>query len=216
MKRHLLFSGLLTFLFCFTIGSLQAQCKKSKSSCTKNKTVKTDSTKKTTCNKTKSYTSCTYRKSACKKDRYNDDFYYEDDYLMVLGGATSDFDNNFNVTTGLEYEKRLNRTLGIGALAEVNISDSPSVLTGIPVSFHLTRNIRLITAPVMLTQKVSASDTKLPTTTAENTWNNSFGARAGLSYMINANGFIIAPTIRADYLDEKVRPGFGLNIGLGF
>ncbi|MEM9819609.1 MAG: hypothetical protein AAF985_01000 [Bacteroidota bacterium] len=212
MKRPLLFSSLLTFLFCFSLFHLQAQCNKSRRASNKSKTDNVNY-QKTACQKYRS--SCSDRKAESNDYRYDDDFYH-DDYLMVLGGATTDGADNYKVTTGLEYEKRLGSVIGVGALAEVNFAENPSILTGIPVSFHLTRNVRLSAAPTLLTQNIPADDNKLGTTATESTWENSFGARLGLSYLINVNGFVVAPTVRGDYLNEQVRPGFGLNLGLTF
>ena len=52
--------------------------------------------------------------------------------------------------------------------------------------------------------------------TSDTDWNMSLGARAGVSYLMNVGGMIIAPTARIDYTDSRVIPSVGVNVGFGF
>ena len=214
MKKHFLFSA-LTFMFCLFLTNVDAQCKKSKTSCTKSKTEEATQTKKSSCAEYRSYSSCKeYRKTSCNKKK-NNPFYYTDNYVMVLGGANLDGDNQVSAATGLEYERKLTNTIGVGALAEVNFLDDPVVKVGLPLSVHLNQNIRLIASPLMAFQQ-NTLDKIDPTTKKEKEWVTDFGARLGLSYMMNVHGLVVAPIIRADYLNSDIVPGFGVNIGFGF
>ena len=121
--------------------------------------------------------------------------------------------DSVNATTGLEYERKLNRKFGVGALGEVTFMDDISYKLGLPISYHFNRNVRLMASPMMEFQEAMGVD-KLGI--EKKSMNAEFGARVALSYFVKVHGLIIAPTLRGDYLNGDITPGFGVNLGTRF
>jgi len=84
----------------------------------------------------------------------------------------------------------------------------------------LGKSIKVSASPLAAFQQkdiVNASGNVDDITTAEGKdWNMELGARAGVSYLINMRGMIVAPTARIDYTNSKVIPSIGVNVGFGF
>jgi len=210
MKNNYLFSGILTFVLCCFLTNVQAQCTKSKKSCSKAKTEKSNETSETSWAVDSYKSSCSKRRACNKRRNYSN---YRPNLLFVGGGGAMDSEKNVSATTALEYERKLTRNFGVGALAEATFSDDIAYKFGLPVSYHLNRNIRLMASPLMSLQETMGID-KLGV--EEKSMNSEFGARVALSYFVKMHGLIIAPTIRGDYLDGDITPGFGVNVGARF
>ena len=218
MKNRYLLSALLTMLFCCFMTSVDAQCTKTKkSSCTKSKTEQT----KKSCSKSYEYTSCSkYKKSDCGKKNQNASSWNNMNTIVALGAVAFDNDNT-NFATGLEYTRQVGDNLGLGLLSEVTFGDVNSVKVGIPVSYYFGR-LKVSAAPMGIFNKdvnniiqSGGADGGITGQVVEDIEMN-LGARAAVSYMMNVKGLIIAPTVRADYLGDKVIPNVGINVGFGF
>ena len=210
-------------LFCCFMTSVDAQCTKSKKSCSKSKTEQTKkscSKAKSSCSKSYEYSSCSkYKKSSCSKGNQNSNSWNTLNTLVALGAVTFDNDNT-SFTTGLEYERQVGNKLGLGLLGEVALADNSSIKVGIPISYHFGKRIRVSASPLAAFQQrdiISSTGNADDITSSEGTdWNMEIGARAGVSYLINMKGLVIAPTARVDYLDNNVIPSVGVNVGFGF
>jgi len=130
MKNRYLLSALLTMLFCCFMTSVDAQCTKTKKSCSKSKTEQTKkscSKAKSSCTKSYEYSSCSkYKKENCGKKNQNSNSWNTLNTLVALGAVTFDNDNP-SFTTGLEFEKQVGNQLGLGLLSEVALGDNSSV-----------------------------------------------------------------------------------------
>ena len=217
MKNRYLLSALLTMLFCCFMTSVDAQCTKTKkSSCTKSKTEQT----KKSCSKSYEYTSCSkYKKSDCGKKNQNASSWNNMNTIVALGAVAFDNDNP-SFTTGLEYTRQVGNQLGLGLLGEVALADNSSVKVGIPVSYYLGRRLKVSASPLAAFQQKDVVNTSGNvddiTSTEGKDWDMALGARAGVSYLINMRGMIVAPTARIDYSDSKMIPSVGVNVGFGF
>jgi len=189
---------------------VQAQCTKSKRSCSKTKTEQSKETSENSWAAESYQSSCAKVRKCNKKRNYNP---YRPNLLFVGGGGALDSEQNLNATTALEYERKLTRNFGVGALGEMTFTDDLSYKFGLPVSYHPTRNIRLMASPMVALQETMGIDKR---GIEEKSMNSEFGARVALSYFVKVHGLIIAPTVRGDYLDGNVTPGFGVNLGARF
>ena len=222
MKNRYLLSALLTMVFFCFMTSAEAQCTKSKSSCSKSKTEQTKKScnkAKSSCTKSYEYSSCSkYKKSNCGKKNQSSNWNTLNT-LVVLGGVAFDNDNP-SLTTGLEFERQVGNNLGLGLLSEVAFADNSTVKVGIPISYHLGKNVKVSASPLAAFQQKDVTNTSGNTdditTTEGKDWNMSLGARAGVSYLMNVGGMIFAPTARIDYTDSKMIPSVGVNVGFGF
>ena len=219
MKNRFLLTALLTMLFVGFMTNVEAQCTKSKKSCSKSKTEQTKKScnkSKSSCSKNYEYSSCSkYKKSSCDKSSKNSSSFNNLNTLVALGAVVFDNDNT-NFATGIEYTRQVGNNVGLGLLSEVTFGDVNSVKIGIPVSYYFGR-LKVSAAPMSAFNKKETT-TIQPEGTGQvvTSTEMNLGARAAVSYMMNVKGLIIAPTVRADYLEDKLIPNIGINVGLGF
>ncbi len=223
MKLRYLLSLGLSMILCFFVQNAEAQCQRSKTSCTKSAPAERTSIEnmKTECTKySRTYTSCAKNRQSRCGDKGNDNMRSAMPAATLLAlGALSNDGENYNFATGLEYTKQLNYHMGLGLLAEVDFAENTQIRFGVPVSFYANKNIKLSAAPLLNMKEMptivgqSTSFDNLPEEKTE--WDTSAGVRVGVSYMINAGGLILAPTARMDMINKEVLPSFGVNIGLG-
>lgn len=223
MKLRYLLSFCLAAILTFPVMQAEAQCTRSKTSCTKSKTatseqVNQEKTKK--CDwSSRSYTSCAkYRQTRCGDKREDAIKAAMPATTLLALGAWNNDNNANNFTTGLEFSKKINYHLGVGLLSEVTFNEDMQLRFGVPVHLNVNRNIRVSAAPLLnMQQTTTLSQTtsfdNLPEETTE--WDTNAGARLGFSYLINANGFIIAPTARVDLISNELLPSVGIQMGLG-
>ena len=219
MKNRHLLSTLLTMMLCCFMSSADAQCTKTKSSCSKTKTEQT----KKSCTKSYNASSCSkYKKVNCSKKNQNSNNWNTLNTIVALGGIAFDNDNQ-NFTTGLEYERQVGNQLGLGMLSEVVLGEENSVKIGIPINYHF-RQFKISAAPmgafhqetVLLYEDLLSSTVDAGAAVRKKEMVMEIGARVGVSYLINVNGLIIAPTARVDYLESSLVPNVGINVGFGF
>jgi len=117
------------------------------------------------------------------------------------GGGEVIVEDQQAFTVGLDYEYRLNRRWGVGALADWAGKDFRSWVVGIPVVLHPTGGLKLLVAPGF--EKNNEHDAELL-------------VRLGAMYDFEVGRFTIAPALNIDFVDDEEVLVYGVNIGRGF
>ena len=242
MKLPTYLAGLFCLLLCFSVSDLNAQrCSKSKSSCSKYKNQKRTDNALQKRYERSSYRYLTnqsprssYRYKYCDKSKSSKSKYYDEyksekakkvmkkkNFAGLLVGAATLLDTDETAfTAGIEYERYMNRMVGIGISSEFTLSEDPSIMLGIPLSIHPTKRLRLFASPLASFQEQTVVDRTVPVAADEvvtvSEWNTEFGGRLGVSYYLSANGLRIAPMVRADLISGNVRMNYGISAGIGF
>jgi len=123
----------------------------------------------------------------------------ENNRLSILVGVTSETRRDNGLTLGLEYERRLDATLGVGLVAEHVFGDLDFSIFAVPLFFH-TGRWKFLIAP-------GVEDSDLGT---------EFLLRIGGDYGFEVGRWEIAPGIDVDFVDGDVVPVIGVAIGRGF
>jgi hypothetical protein len=103
-------------------------------------------------------------------------------------------------TLGLDYEYRLSKLFGIGAL--VDFADEPldTAVVGVPFFFHATPHLKLLVAPGLEHEHEG----------------DEFLVRLGVIYDFEVGRYTISPAVNVDFVDEEEVWVYGLNFGRGF
>ena len=117
------------------------------------------------------------------------------------GGGAVIVEDQRAFTLGLDYEYRLNRRWGVGALIDWAGKDSRSWVVGVPVVLHPKGGWKLLLAPGF--EKNNEHDAE-------------FLVRAGVMYDFEVGGCTIAPALNVDFVDGEEVLVYGVNIGRGF
>lgn len=104
-------------------------------------------------------------------------------------------------TVGLDYEYRLNRRWGVGALIDWAGKDFRSWVFGVPLVLHPKGGWKLLLAPGVEDSEEEDSE---------------FLIRAGVMYDFEVGGYSIAPALNVDLVDGEEVLVYGVNIGRGF
>jgi hypothetical protein len=104
-------------------------------------------------------------------------------------------------TLGLDYEYRLNRRWGVGALIDFAGGDFRSWVAGMPVFLHPGRGWKLLLAPGVEDKEDEDGE---------------FLVRVGVLYDFEVGRFTIAPALQVDFVDDEEVLVYGVNIGKGF
>lgn len=112
------------------------------------------------------------------------------------GGAVV-FEDQRAFTLGLDYEYRLNRYWGVGALVDYAGKDYRSWVAGVPLVLHPGGEWKLYAAPGLEDGE-------------------EFLVRAGVMYDFEVGRFSIAPALNVDFVDGEEVLVYGVNIGKGF
>jgi hypothetical protein len=105
-------------------------------------------------------------------------------------------------TLGLDYEYRLSRRWGVGALAEWAGKDARFWVVGIPAAvLHPKGGLKLYLVPGF--EKSNEHDAE-------------FLVRLGAMYDFEVGRFTIAPAFNVDFVDDEEVLVYGVNIGRGF
>ncbi len=117
---------------------------------------------------------------------------------LVFGVAHEERRENGGII-GIEYERRLSQSFGIGALAEHTFGDLDFWIYAIPFGYHIDR-WKVYVAP-------GIEDGHLGT---------EFMIRIGGEYAFEVGSWDISPTLDIDFVDGEQVLGVGVSIGLGF
>jgi hypothetical protein len=123
--------------------------------------------------------------------------YFEEEKETEEGGHQTETTGTF--TLGVDYEYRLNRRWGVGALADYAGADFRAFIVGVPIFLHVGQNWRLIVAPGL-----------------ENKDEVEPMVRFGVNYDLEVGTWSITPAINLDINEHEQTLVFGVNIGRGF
>ena len=104
-------------------------------------------------------------------------------------------------TLGLDYERLLNRWLGVGGLLDWVAEGDRELLIGIPVFFHVYRGAELQVAPSV--QRLRDGEWELV-------------ARVGVAYEFELRRVTLAPVLNLDFSEGESFLVLGLNVGRWF
>ena len=124
---------------------------------------------------------------------------YENNMLSLFVGITDETRRDRGATLGLEYERRLDATLGVGLVAEHVFGDLDFTIFAVPLFIH-TGRWKFLIAP-------GVEDSDLGT---------EFLLRIGGDYAFEVGRWEIGPGIDVDFVDGDVVPVVGVIIGRGF
>jgi hypothetical protein len=129
--------------------------------------------------------------------------HHRHEVAFFMGAAIrDDEETESGFALGLEYQYRLHRLLGVGALAEGELGDLRDLLLVAPISFHPWRGLRLVVAP----------GAEIP-----NEGSTEFALRLGAGYKIPLGGrFTLVPEFNADLIEGHPTYVFGANLAVGF
>jgi len=129
--------------------------------------------------------------------------HHRHEVAVFLGAAIRDeHETESGFALGVEYQYRLHRFLGVGALAEGALGEFRDVLLIAPISFHPWRGLRLVVAP----------GAEIP-----NEGSTEFALRLGAGYKIPLGGrFTLLPEFNADLIDGHPTYVFGASFAVGF
>ncbi len=119
--------------------------------------------------------------------------------IAVFLGATHEGRRDNSGAVGLEYERRLNETLGIGVLAEFTAGDSGFWVYAIPVTFHSDR-WKFVVAPGV--EYADGQTEQL--------------LRLGAGYELESGDVKITPSLNLDFVGGDVVLVVGVTFGIGF
>jgi len=122
---------------------------------------------------------------------------------LLLGGAVRSEHGEIGAgfALGADYEFRLHRLVGVGALVEVAAGDIRDVIVIAPVSLHLWRGFKLVAAPGVEVPGHGGSE---------------FLFRLGVAYLFPIDIFSIGPEFNVDIVDGHPTYVTGLAVGVGF
>ncbi|MCP5002792.1 MAG: hypothetical protein GY941_02405 [Planctomycetes bacterium] len=126
------------------------------------------------------------------------DEFFPNHIAFVFGVAHEERRENGGIV-GIEYERRLSQSFGIGALAEHTFGDLDFWVYAIPFGYHIDR-WKVYVAP-------GIEDGHLGT---------EFMIRVGGEYAFEVGSWDISPTLDIDFVDGEQVLGVGVSIGLGF
>ncbi len=116
---------------------------------------------------------------------------------IFLGGTFEGREQEF--TSGLEYERRINRSFGVGAVVEYVWGDLDFWLIGVPFAYH-KGPLKLYVAPGL----VDSDD------------GTDFLARVGGEYSFEVGKWELSPQLNLDFVDGEESWVVGVVIGKGF
>jgi hypothetical protein len=129
---------------------------------------------------------------------------------MILAG-TSDADESA-FTIGLDFEHRIHRYLGVGAVIEYATDDIDAVtLLGV-ADLHLWRGLAIQTGPGV--EFVGEEEEENGRTTTNN--RREFVYRVGVVYEFDVGKFLVMPQVHYDYSTGADAVIYGLAFGFGF
>ena len=118
---------------------------------------------------------------------------------LFFGNTNNDKDQNA-FTVGVEYEYRLSRPVGLGALVDYAGGKIESTVVAAGPVFHPWRELKLLAMPGL---DIHHGEEE-------------FVTRVGALYDFHAGDWSISPTLHVDVIDVKENIIFGLGFGRGW
>ncbi len=128
---------------------------------------------------------------------HHEDFH--PNFLALFIGVTSEERRESGLALGIEYEYRLNRSFGIGVLAEHTFGDVDTTVYAMPFAYH-TGRWKVYIAP-------GIEDGDLGN---ESLW------RTGVEYAFEIGRWEVSPQLDIDFVDGDTAFVLGVTIGKGF
>ncbi len=127
---------------------------------------------------------------------------YHRNVVAAFLGVTSEQRRERSPTFGIEYERRLSPSFGLGVLLEHARGDLDFTIAAVPFAYH-HGHWKLYAAP-----GVEFSDEEYDT---------EFLMRVGVEYAFElGKGFEVSPQVDLDFVDGEVVTVLGLTFGYGF
>jgi len=120
-------------------------------------------------------------------------------YLALFIGLTSEDRRESGLALGIEYEYRLNRSFGIGVLAEHTFGDVDTTVYAMPFAYHSGRWKAYVGPGI--------EDGDLGN---ESLW------RVGAEYAFEVGRWEVSPQLDIDFIDGDTALVLGVTIGKGF
>lgn len=124
---------------------------------------------------------------------------HEPNYIAVFVGAASEERRESGLALGIEYERRLNASLGVGAIVERTFGDIDATIYALPIAYH-SGPWKLYAAPG--TENGDAGNDAL--------------MRFGAEYGFEVNKWEIAPQLDIDFIDGDRVLVLGITFGIGY
>jgi hypothetical protein len=138
-----------------------------------------------------------YGQGSGASEQFSD--YYINTVECFLGASTGDSDSGF--TVGVNYERRLSESVGLGFFNEYSMGDMDRWTIGVPVFFHPHEGWRFMVAPGM--QHRNGDD--------------DFLLRGGVGYEFELEeNWVVVPQFNLDFADGDTICVFGASIGYRF
>ncbi len=118
----------------------------------------------------------------------------------LFGGITSEDRRERALTFGIEYERRLNQSFGLGVVAERATGDLDLWVFAVPIAFH-NGPWKLYVAPGVEDSDHHGSE---------------FLFRVGAEYAFDMGGYELAPQVDIDFVNGEQVYVFGLVLAWGF
>ena len=126
---------------------------------------------------------------------------FHKNYLALFVGVTSEDRRDGAATVGLEYERRLSESFGVGALVEHAYGDLDFTVYALPFAYH--------SGPWKLYAAPGIED-------SEHHAGNEFLFRLGVEYGFAVGRYEVAPQFDIDFVDGEEVFVLGITIGRGY
>jgi len=120
--------------------------------------------------------------------------------LGIFLGGTGENRRDAKFTLGIEYERRINESFGVGGVVERAFGDHDFWVFAVPFAYH-SGAWKWYVAPGMENK---------------DNHNNEFLVRVGLEYGFEVGGYELAPQIDVDFVDGDREYVMGIVIARGF
>jgi hypothetical protein len=126
--------------------------------------------------------------------------HFHNNELGVFAGITHGGRRKNELALGVEYERRINESFGIGALAEYTFGDADFLVVAVPFILHINA-WKLLVAPGVEDSSDHGTEALV---------------RFGAGYGFKTGGWMITPQVNVDFVDSEDVWVFGVGFGKGF
>ena len=133
-------------------------------------------------------------------DAHTGEHEFHSNVIAAFVGVTSDDHREKAFTLGLEYERRISSSFGVGAVVERATGDLDFWVYAVPFAFH-SGPWKLYAAPGIEDSDHHGSE---------------FLFRVGLEYAFEVGSYEVSPQVDVDFVDGEEVYVLGVTIGRGF
>lgn len=139
-------------------------------------------------------------------------------HFAIFGGAGTNFNHHeTKPAIGIDYERLLGEKFGIGAVIEMEFTEKPSYLVGIPFFYHPVKGLKLYGGPAVFSLvDHHASEPETDHTDSHHTESREiqYGGRFGMAYDFTIGKVTIGPAVNYVFSQSSALI-YGINIGIG-